>query len=83
MNKTDPLLNASCILLALMFCILAFVLAKKHLHKNIDKNFLLIADEYVGGQHFQIIEDETTHVRTKLVNDQVVSETNQENYGNN
>jgi len=39
-------------------------------------NFTVITDEYVGGQHIQIIEDNSTHVRTKLVNDQVVSETN-------
>lgn len=60
------------IVLACLFPL--FALSCKQ-NRNTQSNFTVVTDEYVGGQHIQIIEDNNTHTQTKLVNDQAVSET--------
>jgi len=59
------------ILLACLFPI--FAMAYQGANKN--KNYTVVQDEYVAGHHIQVIEDNTTHAQTKMVDDQVVSET--------
>jgi prepilin-type N-terminal cleavage/methylation domain-containing protein len=70
-------------ILATIIAILAPVCGQSKVRSEQYKQFTIVTDEYVGGQHIQIIEDNSTHARTKLINDQVVSETNKENHGNN
>jgi len=37
-------------------------------------NYTIVQDEWVGGNHIQVLEDKVTHTRTKMVNNQVMSE---------
>jgi prepilin-type N-terminal cleavage/methylation domain-containing protein len=62
-------------IIALLIAIFYPVFANVQNNQTQSSNFTVITDEYVGGQHIQIIEDNSSHIRIKLVNDQVVSET--------